>query len=441
MEGESWEVVHEEYQQEQYTPLPTYKHNHLPNSIVINYDLKVKSKVVVFTKSCDFKDKVVLNVVVANLLSCINKDRSLIYPRDKYMTIENKSRKKITVHKVMKCVDFLLDNGYATGSVGSSNVDIEKRISSYIKPTQKFIDLWSDAVKEESGLHYVEQLGVIELRDGNKTVMTYVSDSDIMYLSNVAKELNVLNDKHVVLDRDGNQMTNIYCRIFNESFEKGGRYYRADVLGLQQSRGRNGRNHITIDGENVVEIDYSNLHFRIASELKEIDSKDLPLDIYSGIIPDPDNLIDRQIVKIAVNIMLNSKDSNKARLALQKFINDMSHEDKTKCSLGKSAKDVMELIHKAYPQFDDILCRSDCYGLILQNEDSKLATKIVEVFLKYQKPILIVHDSFIVKVSDMNLLCDTMSSVFKSTYDSYKPVPMTLTWKEEDEIITRSIIV
>lgn len=440
MDGEvGWSVLDSDEEECKYHPIDLYKTNHIANAKVMVYDLKVSQKVVQHTRWWDYKDKLTLNVIVENLVSGLRKDSKLIYPR---MNKKLNSKKGLTVHKIKKAVDWLTENKYVTNHVGLGGEKLEYRVSSYVYPTDTFRSLWTEEVIVESQLQYVEQLGTVELRDGDKVVMVYRNTEGIRRIQNLVRDLNIMNESHEIRDRNGNLMTNIYCRVFNRTFENGGRFYRADVLGLQHStEDAHGRWHITIDGSNVAEVDFSNVHFKIAGLLNYLDVDNLPLDVYSGMIPDETNSVDRAIVKLAVNIMFNSKDVNKAAQAVQAEINALPTADKEKYTLGSGAS-VVKMVFKAYPQFEDVLCKNESYGLILQNHDSNLASDIVEVFIEKGYPILIVHDSFIVKVEHMNLLCDTMGDCFRKRFDSYLPVPVGIAWKEKnEEIIQRKIIV
>jgi hypothetical protein len=49
-------------------------------------------------------------------------------------------------------------------------------------------------------------------------------------------------------------------------------------------------------------------------------------------------------------------------------------------------------------------------GISLQAQDSRLAEMVMGVFTRQMKPIIPVHDSFIVKVEDEDLLLDTGDS-------------------------------
>lgn len=435
MEEDTWDVLEQDEDNNRYQPLLLYNNNHISNSKLMMYDIKVTQVIINCTRMWSYEDKTTLNSIVANLLCCLKKESRLIYPRDKFTKLE--SKKGITIYKIKKAVDWLEDNGYIVNSVGMAHPDIEKRISSYIKATDKFKALWNEEVKMKSQLQYVDQLGTLELRDGEKVVTVYRSNSGLRRMAKVVRDLNVLNESHTIRDRNGEIMTNIYCRIFNETFDHGGRFYRADVLGLQHKvNDKYGRWHITIDDSNVCEVDFGNLHFSCAADLNDIDRENLPIDVYSGMIPDETNMVDRSIVKLAVNVMLNSSTKEAARGAIQRHINKLSKEDKQAYTLGNGSA-VIDMVFSAYPQFEDILCKSESYGLVLQNHDSNLASDVAEVFIEKGYPILIVHDSFITKVEHMNLLCDTMGDCYRKRFNSTLPVPVGAAWKEADGTIVQ----
>lgn len=287
---DGWNVLAQDEDNNRYQPLLLYKDNHISNAKVLMYDIKVSQDVINYTRSWMYEDKTTLNSIVSNLICCIKKESRLVYPR---MKKKLDSKKGLTIYGIKKAVDWLEDNGYIINSVGQASEDIERRISSYMTATDKFKALWNEEVKMESQLQYVDQLGTLELRDGEKVVTVYRSNSGLRRMSKVVRDLNVLNESHIIRDRNGDIMTNIYCRIFNETFDHGGRFYRADVLGLQHKVGdKYGRWHITIDDSNVCEVDFGNLHFLLASDLNNIDRDNLPIDVYSGMIPDETNSVE-----------------------------------------------------------------------------------------------------------------------------------------------------
>lgn len=397
------------------------------NTRLLTYDIKVRKVVSNKTRWLEYRDTECLSVIIYNLLACLRKNNILVYSRK--TGGKTASKKGITSFRVIRAIDFLVSNGYVINHVGNASPIPEKRTVSWIEPTQKFLDEWKEKeVYMQAELDYLDQCEVIELRDTNKNTIPYRNSEHIQRMAETVRSLNKMNEGVVVKDGNGEVLTNIYCRIFNESFDYGGRFYRADVLAIK-NKDDDARLDITIDGKSVVEVDYSNLHFRIAAALEDLDSEDIPIDVYSDILDDEKNPIDRRMVKLAVNMMFNCKDEGKAQRAIQKEINLLSNEDRVIYTLG-GAKSVMALINDAYPDFKYLFCNSESFGRILQNADSHLASDILDEMIKLGVPCLPVHDSFIVSLDKMNFLCDVMGDCFRKRFGVDYIVPVGIKWKD-----------
>lgn len=409
------------------------------NTRLLTYDIKVSRSTSARCRYMGYRDTTTLGVVITNLLACLKKKNALVYSR---MTGVRKSRsvKGVTVTKVIKAIDFLEQSGLITNHKGKAHKIKEKREISYIIPTEKFIKDWFDIQQiEEAMQSYEETYSVIELRDENKNSIPYRNTQDVKKMEEVVRNLNHLNESFEIRNGDGQIMTNFYCRIFNESFSYGGRFYKADVLAIK-NKDTEARLDITIDSQPVCEIDFCNLHFRIASALEDMDVEYLPLDVYSGILEDESNQIDRQIVKLAVNIMFNCYNDEKAEDAIRKEINLLKDEQKQRYTLG-NARSVMLLIYDAYPQFTELFCSADSYGRVLQNADSNLANDILEVMIEKGIPCLPVHDSFIIQSKHADLLSCVMGDCFRKRFSVDYPVPITLSWKENGKSIEEKLSV
>ena len=397
------------------------------NTKLLTYDIKVRKVVSNKVRWYDYGDTESIGCIIYNLLACLRKGSVLIYSRNKNYT-SGTSKKGMTPYRIIKAVDFLEKEGYIVNHKGKASVVVENRRMSWIEPTAKFLDEWEvTEIYMQAELDYLDQCEVIELRDTNKNTIPYRNSEHINRMAEVVRNLNKMNETCVVRDGKGNLLSNIYCRIFNESFEYGGRFYRADVLAIK-NKDDDARLDITIDGSSVCEVDFSNLHFRIAAALEDLDSEDIPLDVYSGILDDETNKVDRGIVKLAVNMMFNCYNEEKARGAIQKEINLLSKEDKELYTLG-NAKSVMALIYRAYPSFTHLFCEESSFGRVLQNADSHLASDILEVMVSKGIPCLPVHDSFIVKEEYMDFLCDTMGDCFRKRFSVDGVVPVGVKWK------------
>lgn len=400
----------------------------LINSRLLTYDLKVGLDVRNKTKWLGHDDSTTLNVVCANLISCLRKGSVLAYSRS--TAGFGNSKKGVNAKKVMKCVDFLEKEGFVTNFKGTAHAYKEKRKISFMTPTDKFIQMFKCEefmVKCEQA--YQEGFQVVELRDTNKLPTNFRSNQTVKEMEDLVRKLNKINEQAVICDEHGQVLTNFYCRIFNENFNYGGRFYKADILQLKNKKTKS-RLGVTIDGSPVIEVDFSNLHFRIAAAKEGLPFDDIPLDIYSGIIDDENNYVDREIVKLAVNIMFNSKSEETAQQAIQQEINKLTKDEKLIYNLGK-ARSVMNLIFENYPEFCDLFCENDSYGRILQNDDSNLASDILSVFIKKGIPCLPVHDSFLTAREHENLLIQTMADCFRARFGVDNLVPLSVSSKED----------
>lgn len=409
------------------------------NTRLLTYDIKVSRVVSNSIRNMGYKDLTTLGVVITNLIACLKKNNLLVYSR---MTSSRKvvSKKGINASKVIKCVAFLTEQGYVVNTVGKAHKIKEKREVSFIVPTEKFIKEWQiEELIEESMKAYEDTIEVIELRDENKNSIPYRNTQDVKKMEEVVRNLNHMNESFNIVDGNGKVLTNFYCRIFNESFAYGGRFYKADVLAIK-NRDTDARLDIKIEGQDVCEIDFCNLHFRVAAALKDIDVEYLPLDVYSGILEDETNEVDRRMVKLAVNIMFNCFSEETAQDAIRKEINLLKAEDKMKYTLG-NASAVMLLIYNAYPQFVDSFCSSESYGRILQNADSHLANDILEVMIEKNVACLPVHDSFLVQAKYADLLSTTMGDCFRKRFGVDYPVPITMSWKDSGKTIEEKLSV
>ena len=66
----------------------------------------------------------------------------------------------------------------------------------------------------------------------------------------------------------------------------------------------------------------------------------------------------------------------------------------------------MDTFLKQHPYLEDGICSDQ--GIRLMNVDSNITNFIIKEFVKRQKPILSVHDSYIVDTRDVELLRDSM---------------------------------
>lgn len=407
------------------------------NTRLLTYDLKVRVDIIAKTRGIGYSDIRTLNVIFANLLACARKGQLLVYSRN--TSASSSAKKKINPRRVIKAIDFLVEKGYISNVKGQAHPDPDKRRVSYILPTEKFFSFFDvQAMHPTYEEFYLDTCSVVELRNPKKKPIPFRSTEMTQEMETLIRKLNKINEQSDIRDQNGNVLTNIYCRVFNESFEYGGRFYKADILRLKHKKNQE-RFGVTINGEAVTEVDFRNLHFRIAAAKEGLDMHELPADVYSGIVDDPENYVDREIVKLAVNIMFNSYDDKDAIKAIQSEINKLPDEEKLIYTLGR-ASGVFDAICNSYPDFVDLFCNGDSYGRRLQNDDSNLAADILSVFVEKEIPILPVHDSFVVAEKYEELLIQTMGDCFRARFGIDTMIPVTVSFKQDGTVYKNHIL-
>lgn len=193
-------------------------------------------------------------------------------------------------------------------------------------------------------------------------------------------------------------------RIFNGDFEHGGRFYG----GLEGVK-RELRRTITIDGQATVEVDYKCLH---PSMLYASLGIQLDFDAYKI----EGALKYRPLVKVILNCILDCA-PNRVLSAVKTAI----HEEKRKKEPLPEPKDLRQLIGKTRELNSPIkrYFSSRC-SLELQFKDSQIAESVLKVFVERKMPILCVHDSFIVRKQDEDLLIQTMHDAYSSHNNGFK---------------------
>ncbi len=189
------------------------------------------------------------------------------------------------------------------------------------------------------------------------------------------------------------QLTRIFAR---GSLEKGGRFYRGWWQGIPERH----RPHIRIDGNKVLEVDFSGVAPRIiygqagVSIPIDFDPYNVGLDAWEG---KKDHR--RPLVKKFLNAMINDEDGV-YRLG--------SDDAKT---LGLNHKQLLKQIKLTHePIFDSLQSGA---GLHAQFIESIIAEKVMLDLLEQDVVVLPIHDSFIIRLGFINDLRASMQRNFK----------------------------
>ena len=163
------------------------------------------------------------------------------------------------------------------------------------------------------------------------------------------------------------------------------------------------RKDIYINGSPTVEVDYKGLHAAILSAEKGIVYGGDRYELGSVVCPKLDKQQQRKAVKLLVLAAINAKDRSSVFGAFRQAQPTGSVE---KTLDNDELKLLLDTFLQQHPYLEDGICSDQ--GIRLMNVDSHITNFIIKEFVTRQKPILSVHDSYIVDTRDVELLRDYM---------------------------------
>lgn len=332
---------------------------------------------------------ITLKLVIENLLQ--NKNGiSLNLNTNFYSKMPKRYNKfNINSRKLYSVLDFLKEQDY---------IEIYKGFSSKISyltrviPTKKlFNDLKNVDLLSISNDKNMER---IILKDQKKKYIDYKENRNTKYFRKFILDYEkFLNSQEIVFNKKKYNI--FYKRIFNNDvFNLGGRFYSR-----YQNLKQNERQNCLINGDDVVELDYSGLHINMLYAKENLKFEG---DVYT--IKGYEKY--RDIFKVLLQIVLNAKNRKSAYSGMNKHLigNGMKGEAK---KLFSEFEKKHEPIKKYF--FSGI-------GLKLQYEDSQMVFDILKIALKRKIPVLPIHDSFITPRKHKDFLYKLMNEVYYKKY-------------------------
>ena len=339
-------------------------------------------------------------------------------------------------YKQFNCVyKGMLALGYlevrARGYYDENNPEGNKRTSVYA--TEKFLKAFQEKIgakafiikKDKKRALYANP---ILKRDREKKRVRYSDTAEIKrYRSNVKRINTLLLSTEISLDfqkidaRDLEQeieqnyhydreykrpyidlTQTVLRRIFsNNSFEQGGRFYG----GWWQNIPKKFRPFIALNGENTVELDYSELHPHM---LYDDEGVPMPKDPYRI-----NDLVSRKVGKIAFNALLNAKKDPKSE-PNQFWWLEYEHG----LTWEKYLVEMKEYHAPVAHRF------ATGYGMTLQFMDSQMAEMVMLHFTNKGIPCLSIHDSFIVSSKHRAELESVMLDAYKTIMSTDRDIPI-----------------
>jgi len=394
----------------------------LNNSIPFNHDLRLtdgnKSKAAALFKLCGItnrkENRLSFEVLTANLIEKRGKRPIAISLNRNHWKI---SRYNKLGGGIIKIVNVLHTDGY-----------IEMRKGYYYADERRETRIWA----LDKFLHHFPRLSdgvvykpteVVELRDAKKKLIDYRDTSKTNKIRAILKQANDVNGKADIRCYN-DQLVAFLFAIFQEEFSLYGRLHTRGYRHYQ-GFGKDERADITINGDPVVELDFSALHPHL---LYAKEGLQLSRDPYLGILPiqDPDDV--RDFLKEALLSLLNASgryitnESGKqwymtAAQVAQAGINERlgfnaDVRNQLKAIGITRACQIIEKFKEAHTPIAHHFCQGKKTGMQIMNLDARIALDIVNHFAKKNIPILAIHDSFIVQARHEKELRNVMELIY-----------------------------
>ena len=331
--------------------------------------------------------------------------------------------------EIRKVISALVAGGYLERHIGFFGRQTKKGKETRIRPTLPMLqDL--KALPDDISEIYVEPEPV-RIRRGYVSTLDDASQQHLEGAKETVTAYNEFIRSHDITHpcaRDGvltYQDRNGELRLVNITRKSVQAIYHAEgggILtygrihgGMCQAIPARYRKFILIDDEPTVELDYSSQILHIVAGLEGIQ---LTGDPYAIPLPftDYDAEFTREIVKHAIVVMLNTSKLRAMNGAVTgKFRYDPRAEN---CPIRP--KLIREAIFAHHPFLKKYAMKG--MGKQLFMYDAGIARKITQTFLDANKVVLPIHDGFIVKVSDKDLLYQTMKSIWYECFHTTIPV-------------------
>lgn len=226
-------------------------------------------------------------------------------------------------------------------------------------------------------------------------------------------------------------MQTTMTRIFNNgNFDEGGRFY-CQLQNLSKKQ----RVNLLFDSEPTIEIDFSGMHPHLLYHLQGDEFNGDPYEIEG---------FDRGAVKVAFNTLINRDSSKHKGMAAKSLARNLNITMVQATSLENA---LYRLHHRIAGHFNT------GYGLRLQKLDSQIAYDVMtHFFMEIKRPVLMIHDSAIVSVRDVETLKLCMVDSYRSivfnelqrngcTDKEFEPLPkgLKVTTAEFNSILTNTI--
>lgn len=358
------------------------------------------------------------------------------------------SKQGIGYRKVKSLVDFLEQKGYV--DVYKGYVKTWKSVYGKPRPDEtvpsciifrkRTLDMWEGVDVSYNLWREQEESDLAIIR--NRQTKELMPTRGHKGFKDIKNEVRNMNDglEGADITFDGKPIADVaYRRIFSGDLEKGGRLYTLGG-GVQLLPQHIRASSLKIDGEPVVELDYSAIHPSICYQqmynndgfsIYDVMGKDFsPYDADLSFIKVDNKLKTqweqltgkihnprRQLAKLAILIGMNSDDMNSAAWTLGNKVKldrekDIQDQDFYAMSGTNDYGKVLEAVRNHNDFIRDMFFNDG--GIMLQNIDSKIMMNIVGAMGEKGHAVLAYHDSVLVKQSAEEDLRSAMVDAWKA---------------------------
>lgn len=288
---------------------------------------------------------------------------------------------------IVHTIDHLADAGLVENTIS----DV-RGWQSAVRPTPALIAGVERELRKAPRLKVAQPRETIILRDANGELIDYRDSSATNRMRKRLESINAQIRSSIISGYASAQM----FRVFNQSMDRGGRFYAAG--GAFQGLPKGERANITIDGEAVTEIDYNTLHPAMLYAMAKVQMIERPYEF--GEWP-------REINKLALLILINATSKHSAVRALaRKPVMEMAGVEPKTHEAHRLAQKVVSAANEFHKPISAFF---GCdMGAQLMRLDSTMAENIMFEFASRGETVLPIHDSFIVRSSMADQLQEAM---------------------------------
>lgn len=244
--------------------------------------------------------------------------------------------------------------------------------------------------KFHNAVIYDPYMELVVLKDADGKLKEYKNTAKTWRIRKILQRANKVNQS-ADIRFERYKLSGFLKAIFNRKFTLNGRLHTKGYMHYQGLSGEE-RKEITINGDPIIELDFSGLHPHLLYAKEGIQLNE-----------DPYHIVDqrpevRPFLKHILLCMINAKNQLKAKQAVSQWTKDNYREWAKLKQMGiTSVISLMAAFREKHKPIAHHFCNGKERGLKVMNLDARIALDIVNHFAKQNKPILAIHDSFIVQ--------------------------------------------